>query len=830
MARPIIDTWEEWIGRRPKYPYTLAQWHMLDSAGSTTLVDDSGNGKHLTIVSPATMVSNAVKVNLGQVNFVPSAENASPLATPADPNNGYFVGGFFTPTAADVANTWTILATTRDGVDAPMWHIALNAGKPHIRLYTSAGAEQMRYTWPTALAANQLHFVGLAVTLGSENTVSGVYLIVNESRSANLFGTGQINLSTDNGISFGHMTNTNNMEGTLQEWFLENSYPVDGLDGGVIPWVTSAKKSMAAVGLDGIDFTSVPGQITLKDGVAEGVYMSAVIDLENPFPELGELQFTGNIPYGVTSVTAETQTSADGINFSPLVPIDSQGIIQSPNYRYIRVRLTLRSNDGVSKPVVSSMYFTDHSPDAVINQIRIIPKVYDGNNVAVALLNKLSSLTLSDEVNGDETLEFSMVLNEKANSILNEYKITIPDNEFYVRKIWDDDSSGKMIRTFYCEAAWYDLATKPKIKDLSYLNTYPDVPLTHILKDTGWSLSYVEAGFDVRDISTEGKLNPLELIRSVQEVWGGDIVFDNVRRTVSLHRSNINTGYAVRKRKNMKRIKRLIDTTGLITRIYPLGANDINIGVANDGVMYVENFDWFIERGLEPVIKETEWKDERFYSPYYLKERAMEKVAESSKPTVSYEIEIQDLSAIPKFAHEVPQLRTQVLVDDEDMNVKELVKIVSRELDLLQPWNSTLQLSSKIRELGDEGATIAQNNKGRLDSSDAVQKTEMQELMVFNYLQNSRADSGMNHWVQNGNVTIDNTSGVTGRNSFKLIGSDTGKQELTQTINPSTRDNYTLSAQIATEGLKKNPSSKVGIKVTVYYEDEAAPEEIWLEL
>src|SRR5690606_5563629 len=132
--------------------------------------------------------------------------------------------------------------------------------------------------------------------------------------------------------------------------------------------------------------------------------------------------------------------------------------------------------------------------------------------------------------------------------------------EFYIRRIEDDDEGGKTIRTFYCEAAWYDLATKPHVAEFAFHSSYPDAPLIKALQGTGWSLVFVDSGFELRDMVLEGKHNPLKLIRGVQEVWGGDIVFDNVNKTVSLHNKNIDSGYAIRKRKNMKRIKRTIDT------------------------------------------------------------------------------------------------------------------------------------------------------------------------------------------------------------------------------------------------------------------------------
>ncbi|UKM63127.1 minor tail protein [Weizmannia phage Youna2] len=747
------------------------------------------------------------------------------------------IGGWIRPTAEDVANQWAMIATTRSGSgESPIFHLALNYGVPHVRLY-SDNVDQVTDSniYGSALVSGQEYFIAL-----SYNWSAGkLYLTVNDT-------TVEVPLAYDGAnkpptelrarpLSFGHMDGAYKYTGWMSDWFLEYKFNTS----------QELKEFYLAgkdVVLQDIDYITSPGSIQLAknpDGtyVPMGVYESPIIDLQNPFPQLGKVKIIGNAPYGYTSIIAKTRTSSDGVNFSDWEPVDSESRILSPNYRYIQLRLELYSNDGEHTPIIDEIMFEDTSPDAIINMIRVVPKVYDNNGRHIANLNKLKSLVLNDENNGEETLTFTMAMDEKAKELVNEYRVDLVDengnpyNRFYIRDIEDDiDEHNKKIRTFMCEAAWYDLATKPVISMVSFLNSYPDQPLNFVLAGTGWTVDRIDAGFEIRDYVVQDKKNPLQHLKGIQEVWGGDLVFDNVNQTVSLLRDNIEVGYAIRRRKNMKSIKRKINTQGLITKLTPYGANDLSIASANNGIPYIENYSWFTDRGLQAPVKEAEWKDERFYNAYHLKERAIEKLEELSVPTVSYEIGLLDLSSQPRFAHEIPLLRTQAIIDEEDLDEQLPVKIIARELDLLEPWKSKLSLSTRIKELGDEGASLSQEAEGRLDDADAVDRTEMQELMVFNYLQNSRADNGWNSWVKNGNIEIDNTNGVSGKNSFKLIGGGPGtKQELQQTIWPSTRENYTLSAQIATENLQKHDDAKVGIKVTITY-DDGTKEDQYLEL
>lgn len=105
-----------------------------------------------------------------------------------------------------------------------------------------------------------------------------------------------------------------------------------------------------------------------------------------------------------------------------------------------------------------------------------------------------------------------------------------------------------------------------------------------------------------------------------------------------------------------------------------------------------------------------------------------------------------------------------------------------------------------------------------LESAETVDRQGIAQLMVFNYLLNSRADDGFAYWVNSG-FTIDNTNGFSGPASFKAVGVPGAAKSLLQTVYPAHRENYTISARIATQSLKKGANGRVGIEVTLYYED-----------
>jgi len=88
----------------------------------------------------------------------------------------------------------------------------------------------------------------------------------------------------------------------------------------------------------------------------------------------------------------------------------------------------------------------------------------------------------------------------------------------------------------------------------------------------------------------------------------------------------------------------------------------------------------------------------------------------------------------------------------------------------------------------------------------------MRDSVPFNHLRNSRADDGFAYW-QNSGFTVDTDNGVTGTASFKAVGGFGVTKSMAQTVQPSSRRSYTISAQIASENLVKGTNGKVGVEL-----------------
>ena len=265
-------------------------------------------------------------------------------------------------------------------------------------------------------------------------------------------------------------------------------------------------------------------------------------------------------------------------------------------------------------------------------------------------------------------------------------------------------------------------------------------------------------------------------------------------------------------KKNMKSIERIVDTRSLVTRLYAVGADGLTFADINSGKPYLEDFTYSKE------IRITTLDCSSFTNPYQMKEFTAMRLAEYCKPTVSYVLNAMDLSVLTGYEHEAWNLGDYVRVEDKELGISVTTRIVRREYNLQEPWNTVLELSTTLKNLGSSVSTL-DTIADSLEGTSVVSNNDIRELVPFNHLRNSRADDDMAYWVNSG-FEADGENGASGTASFKAVGVAGMTKSMSQTVYPSSRSSYTLSAQIASEDLEKlSDDAQVGIEVVIEYED-----------
>jgi phage minor structural protein len=438
--------------------------------------------------------------------------------------------------------------------------------------------------------------------------------------------------------------------------------------------------------------------------------------------------------------------------------------------------------------------------------------VLDLNGELEAVLENAYDVIITGEINGIDTLEFSLPFRgEKRKYLENEKQVKVGDDAYRIRTITDEkNEQGTAITSVYAEAAFYDLGFSTKKAEITFNADTADVPMAYALHDTGWTVGTVNK--QTKRTWTCQEKNALAILRKVQDLHGGDLIFDNANKTVSLLTfSGTDSGALFCYKKNMKSIKRVIDTQSLITRLYAYGKDGMTFASINEGKEYVEDTTYTNE------IRVSTLDCSNFTNPYQMLEYAEMRLADYATPRISYVLNAMDLSVLTGYEHESWKLGDIVTVRDDELNISVKTRIVRREYNLLEPWNTVLELSTTLRELGDSSSQW-DAAADMLSGANLVDSQEMKDLVPFNHLRNSRADSGLNYW-ENSGFEVDAENGVSGTASFKCEGALNTTKSLTQTITPANRDSYTFSCQIASDDLKMGDNGQVGVEITFEYED-----------
>lgn len=823
-----MNTQDAFTGQVPSSWGKDGLWRFNEDApdANTCAADSSGNGRNAyinkwsgtTAAFKAWHLGNYFQMNINN----PSSEQTYLRVTNdgtmfSDIGERIVVGGWMKPTTYSVGNTYTPLLSTRAGTGNPIFYLSLIRGKPRLMLYNSSGSLILdtSVTPPFSLTNGNWYFIAAVIEPDNQKA----WYVVGDKESGTVWTSaaleinGTLNRSCKADLVWGMLNTSYWYAGGFDDWFLNCDSELTTED--IAEWFL---KSLSANGADSdadVDGLTTENAVTLKAIGSvypeSGVLTTAAT--ECGITGTGRVSVKADTAPGVTSVSlVETSTSDDLSAWTDWLSVATGGTLQSPAKKYIRYRITLATTNTARTPVLTEISLYE-SPKPLYSQLGYArPVVLDGSGNAEAVLENAYDIIVTSEINGIDTLEFKLPFKDsKRGYVANEKSVRIVSDTYRIRTVTDDkDESGKAITSVYAEAAFYDLTFSVKKEEQSFTADTADVPMAYALQGTEWEVGMVNVSTKRTWDCTED--NALSILRHVQNIHGGDLIFDNANKLVNLLTfSGTDSGALFCYKKNMKSIQRVIDTTSLITRLYAVGADGMTFASINDGKPYVEDLTYTSEIRIKTLDCSN------FTNPYQMLEFANMRLADYAKPRISYVLKAMDLTVLTGYEHEAWNLGDTVMVVDEDLDLSIKTRIVRREYNLQEPWNTVLELSTTLRELGDSTAQwdVAAD---MLEGANYIDNQQLQNFVPFNHLKNSRADSGFSCWTNSG-FEVDSENGVTGTASFKCSGAYNAAKYMEQTVTPSNRDSYTFSAQIATEDLKLGSNGQVGVEIVIEYED-----------
>ncbi len=827
-VKSILTSQTDFTGEFPYIEGMNGLWRFNESApdADNKLLDSSGNDRKMLIVNWSGTTASLKSSQKGR-QFRMNINNPTTEKTHLQVTNDgsifanlgerIVVGGWMNPTTYSVGNTFCPIFNTRYGPGNPIFYLSLYSGKPRIMLYNSSGSLILDKTVTPSFSLVNGGWYFIAGVI-EPNNKKFTYIVGDRGsgavwKSDVLTFTGELNRSCVADLVMGMHAGSYYYAGGFDDWFLDCDSDMTADD-----LVAYFLGSLCANGGDStgtVDALTEPGTVTLPatDGVYPESGQLTTIPAICALTGSGRVSLTSEYTAGVNAVSlVETSTSADMVEWSTWQSIGSSGELQSPNQKYIRYRITLTTTDTSKTPKVLDIQLHD-IPKAPYDRLGFArPVLLDENNAWEAVLENAFDIIVTSEVNGADTLEFKLPFQDAKRSYLdNEKQVQIVNDVYRIRTVTDDKTAdGRVVTTVYAEATFYDLAFSEVKETVNFNADTAEAPMAHALSGTDWAVGTVNVT-SKRTWECSEK-NALAILRQTQVIHGGDLIFDCANRLVHLLTfSGNDNGVLFCYRKNMKSIQRVVDTRSLVTRLYAYGKDGMTFASINGGKEYVQDTTYTSE------IRISTLDCSNFTNPYQMLEYTENKLAEYAYPRVSYVLSAMDLSVLTGYEHESWALGDIVTVDDKDLNLSVKTRVVRRQYNLQEPWNTVLELSTTLRELGDSSA---QWDKAAdvLASTDVIDRQEVKDLVPFNHLRNSRADSEFSYWVNSG-FEVDAENGVSGTASFKAEGESGMTKSLMQTVYPANRSSYTFSAQIASENLEKGSAGQVGIEVVFEYED-----------
>lgn len=827
-VKSILTSQTDFTGEFPYIEGMSGLWRFNESEpdADDKLIDSSGNDRKMTIINWSGTTASLKTSQKGR-QFRMNINNPTTEKTHLQVTNDgsifanigerIVVGGWMNPTTYSVGNTFCPIFNTRYGPGQPILYLSLYSGKPRIMLYNSSGflILDKTVTPSFSLVNGGWYFIAGVI---EPNNKKFTY-VLGDRDSGEVFisdvltFTGDLNTSCTADLIMGMHADTYYYAGGFDDWFLDCDSDMTAAD--LAEYFLSSLCANAGDMSENVDGLTEPGAVTLRatDGVYPESGQLTTIPALCALSGSGRVSVTSEYTAGVNAISlVETSTSQDLVDWSAWQSIGTSGELQSQNQKYIRFRITLTTTDTSKTPKVTDIQLHDipKAPYECLGFAR--PVILNKDNAWEAVLENAFDIIVTSEVNGADTLEFKLPFQDaKRLSLDNEKQVQIVNDVYRIRTVTDDKTSdGRVVTTVYAEAAFYDLAFSEVKETISFNADTADVPMAHALAGTDWAVGTVNVT-SKRTWECNEK-NALAVLRQTQVIHGGDLIFDCANRLVHLLTfSGNDNGVLFCYRKNMKSIQRVVDTRSLVTRLYAYGKDGMTFASINGGKDYVQDTSYTDE------IRISTLDCSNFTNPYQMLEYTQNKLEEYAHPRISYVLSAMDLSVLTGYEHEAWALGDIVTVDDKDLKLSVKTRVVRRQYNLQEPWNTVLELSTTLRELGDSSA---QWDKAAdvLASTDVIDRQEVKDLVPFNHLRNSRGDSGLAYWVNSG-FEVDATNGVSGTASFKAEGEFGMTKSMMQIIYPANRSSYTFSAQIASENLKKGPAGQVGIEVVFEYED-----------
>ncbi len=211
---------------------------------------------------------------------------------------------------------------------------------------------------------------------------------------------------------------------------------------------------------------------------------------------------------------------------------------------------------------------------------------------ALGYLPDVTSLKISREINGDWTAEAEYPSNGSGAELIEPNRIISAGGQGFRIVSVERAESGSDIIKIYARHVMFDMERIHLPSVPAYIGKAPQSILEGVFEDTGFTVlddaDIIDPDYRV-DLFEQDKLNPYQLLQSLISAAGfGEIYADNYSIAL-VNRLGGDKGAVLDTSVNLSGLDVTRDFSGVVTRLYPYGANDLTVSSANSGCPYIES-------------------------------------------------------------------------------------------------------------------------------------------------------------------------------------------------------------------------------------------------
>ena len=314
-------------------------------------------------------------------------------------------------------------------------------------------------------------------------------------------------------------------------------------------------------------------------------------------------------------------------------------------------------------------------------------RILDKNKVPVKGLRKYSDLCIENSIElDDKTLTFSVPYRNVRSAIVVEGYIETKEDRFVVKEI---EKSSEGTANITAQLDLESLEGKPFRTFRSEEQTIK-AALQLAFTGTGWTVG--ECSVSKKRTLSMANVSALDVLKQALKTYRAEIKIDSKKQSIDIYPEiGSDKGVYFSDQLNLRKLTVQYSTYDFYTEIEPYGKDGLTIETVNSGKIYLENHQYSSKK------KRCIWKDERYTIADSLKEDAAAKLADMSKPYVSYSADIVDLSRnSQKYSILQYEIGDTVTLIDHVTGEKEKQRIVSVKIYPEAPEKNSCTLANKV--------------------------------------------------------------------------------------------------------------------------------------